>query len=199
MDFTGKYSLMCKKASLLQENIKELLPNAYGALYVNENDKIAIHKKKSPEDLNDAGYTWLPRIDEMIAILGWNDAKYVHEMQKCLDNERDFPYIKSLGTLERMTLSIVMFHKFNVEWDNEELKWVDVRMYGIGTDQGDLEKHGWSMLAGPTRDLSELMDLPIHPKSVEEAGDNWYIVNLVKEKSIYKWNNISKTWTLQET
>lgn len=160
--------------------------------------KINVHKKSSPEELNDAEYVWLPRVDELINILGWKDTKYVYEMQKCLENERDFPYIKSLGTLEKMTLAVVMFYKFNLEWDEEELAWKDVKMYGIGTDQGDLKKYDWSMLAGPTRNLSELMDLDIHPKSVEEAGDNWYIVNLVKNTPVYKWDIINKKWKLYE-
>lgn len=196
MDYTGKYLAMCKNAHPLQENVKELLPNAYGALFIGENGKMNLHKKSDPEDLNDAGISWIPRLDEMITIMKWQ-SKFCGEMRRCLNDEVNFPFIKTFGTLEKMLLSVVMFYEYNLEWDDENLCWVDVKMYGIGTNSGSEKKPSWGVIAGPTRDLKDLINHPLHPEALKDS-DNWYVVNLVTNKPVYKWNISEDKWKIIE-
>jgi hypothetical protein len=191
MDYTKKYMLMCKNAHFVQENVQELLPNAYGALYINEHKKVNLHKKVSPEFLNDTGLTWLPRFDELLTISGWSTENVAFHLQKTVDDIVNFPFINTMETLEKIMLCVVMFNRCNNEWSDEELDWVPIKMYGIGTKRNDGE--GWGCIAGPTRKLDELINHPLHPDALKDTKD-WYIINLYVDKPVYKWDTLTDNW-----
>ena len=194
MDYTGKYITMCKGAKKLQENIKKILPKPYGILYINNDNKVSILKANSVALMVGQGnYAWLPRIDELIGVMGWSGDDIVRKLQCELNDKVNFPHINTFNTLEKMLLCIVVFYKYNEEWCEEELKWIPVKMYGIGTDHGDLEKNGWGMQVGPTRNLDELLSHPMHPEALKDTED-WYIINLLTDKTVYKWNIVDEKW-----
>jgi len=197
MDYTGKYITMCKGAKKLQDNVKEIMPKPYGILYINNDNKVSLLKANSVALMVGQGnYTWLPRVDELIGIMGWVGDDVINKFQYELNDKVNFPYITTFNTLEKMLLCIVMFHKYGEEWNEEELKWIPVKMYGIGTNHGKDEReddNSWGMIAGATRDINEMLNHPMHPEALKDTED-WYIINLVTNKTIYKWNIVDSKW-----
>ena len=191
MDYSGKYLMMCQKAIQLQKDIKDVLPVPFGAMYLTLPKKINFLRENKADHIiqNDDCY-WIPRLDELFDTLKLKGKSFVTRFMISFDDKVTFPALETLPTMEQMGLCIVMAERYSKEWSEEEADWVDLRMYGIGTKD---KKGGWGMVAGPTRSLEELLNLPVSSDMLKDERD-WFIIGLIRNVPIYKWSVENDAW-----
>jgi len=105
-----------------------------------------------------------------------------------------YPTLDKHITTEQMMICVVMMERYKKEWDEEAFTWVSLKVYGIGTPG---ENESMAMAAGPDRDIKLLLGYPISQAMMDDNPD-WYIINLITNNKVYKWNKESSEWMLIE-